>query len=62
MATFEIVSKEKHGDMPAGTKLRVSTPLNSCDCDKIKDAIKKAGFNKQAQEAVFQGYWNIKKV
>ena len=45
MATFEIVSKEKHGDMPAGTKLRVSTPLNSCDCDKIKDAIKKAGFN-----------------
>jgi hypothetical protein len=60
MATFEIVLKEKRGDIPAGTKLRVSTPLSSCDPDKIRDAIKKAGFKNL--DATYPGYWDIKKV
>lgn len=41
MATFEIVLKEKRGDIPAGTKLRVSTPLSSCDPIKYGMRLKK---------------------
>ena len=48
MTKFKITSKEKFGDMPKGTTLTVETPLSSCDPDKIKAAIKAAGFNKQA--------------
>ena len=49
--------------MPAGTTLTVYTGgNNSCDPDKIKIAIKNAGFNKQAQEATFSGFYNIEKV
>ena len=51
MTKFKITSKEKFGDMPKGTTLTVETPLSSCDPDKIQAAIKKAGFNKQAQDA-----------
>ena len=45
-----------------GTTLTVETPLSSCDPDKIKAAIKAAGFNKQAQDAYSQAWWDIKKV
>ena len=63
MATFRITSKEKHGDMPAGTTLTVYTGgNNSCEPDKIKIAMKKGGLNKQAQEATFPGFYNIEKV
>ena len=51
MTKFKITAKEKHGNMPAGTSLIVETPLSSCDADKIKAAIKAAGYNSQAQEA-----------
>ena len=63
MATFRITSKEKHGNMPAGTTLIVNTGgTSSCDPDKIKIAIKNAGFNNQAQEATFPGFYRIEKV
>ncbi|MCI6460363.1 MAG: hypothetical protein MSA35_03205 [Prevotella sp.] len=62
MTKFKITSKEKFGDMPKGTTLTVETPLSSCDPDKIKAAIKAAGFNKQAQDAYSQAWWDIKKV
>ena len=62
MAKFRITSKEKHGNMPAGTTLTVVTSLSSCDPDKIKAAIKSAGYNSQAQEATYQGYWKIEKL
>ena len=62
MTKFKITAKEKHGNMPAGTSLIVETPLSSCDADKIKAAIKAAGYNKQAQDAYSQAWWDIKKV
>ena len=46
MTKFRITSKEKFGDMPRGTTLIVDTPLSSCDPDKIKAAIKAAGYNR----------------
>ena len=63
MATFRITSKAKLGDMPAGKTLTVYTGgSGSCDPDKIKIAIKNAGFNKQAQEATFPGFYKNEKV
>lgn len=62
MTKFKITAKEKHGNMPAGTTLFVETPLSSCDADKIKAAINAAGFNSQAQEATYPGFYDIKKL
>ena len=62
MTKFRITSKEKFGDMPRGTTLIVDTPLSSCDPDKIKAAIKAAGYNKQAQNAYSQALWKIEKL
>ena len=62
MTKFKITAKEKHGDMPKGTTLTVETPLSSCDADKIKAAIKAAGYNSQAQEATYPGFYDIKKL
>ena len=62
MTKFKITSKEKFGDMPKGTTLTVETPLSSCDPDKIKAAIKAAGYNSQAQEATYPGFYDIKKL
>ena len=62
MTKFKITAKENHGNMPAGTSLIVETPLSSCDADKIKAAIKAAGYNSQAQEATYPGFYDIKKL
>ena len=63
MAMFEITSKEKHGNMPAGTTLRVdSGGFGNCEQNKIKEAIKRAGFDSRAQEANHPCYWNIEKI
>ncbi len=63
MALFRITSKEKHGNMPAGTTLTVdSGGTSSCDPDKIKIAIKNAGFDRQAQEATYPGFYRIEKI
>jgi hypothetical protein len=62
MTKFKITSKEKFGDMPKGTTLTVETPLSSCDPDKIKAAIKAAGYNSQAQEATYPGFYDIMKL
>ena len=63
MATFRITSKEKHGNMPAGTILTVYTGgTTSCDPDKVKIAIKNAGFDSQAQEATHQSFYKIERV
>lgn len=62
MSKFRITSKEKFGDMPKGTTLIVDTPLSSCDPDKIKAAVKAAGYNKQAQDAYSQAWWKIEKL
>ena len=62
MSRFKITSKEKHGNMSKGTTLYVDTPLSSCDPDKIKSAIKAAGYDSNAQDASYQGYWIIEKI
>lgn len=62
MTKFRITSKEKHGDMPAGTSLIVETSLTSCDADKIKAAIKAAGYDSRAQDATWPGYYNIQRL
>ncbi len=63
MAMFEITSKEKHGNMPAGTTLRVSSGgLSSCDSNFIKEAIRRAGFDSRAQDANHPCYWDIVKI
>ena len=49
--------------MPAGTTLTVYTDgISSCDADKIKIDIQKAGFDCRAQEATFPGYYQIEKM
>jgi hypothetical protein len=62
MTKFKITSKEKHGNMPAGASLIVETPLTSCDADKIKAAIKAAGYDSRAQDATWPGYYNIQRL
>ena len=62
MTKFKNTSKEKHGNMPAGTSLIVETPLTSCDADKIKAAIKAAGYDSRAQDATWPGYYNIQRL
>ena len=61
MPVFECRLKEDRAGMRKGTTIRVSTPLSSCDADKIADECERQ-FGKKARDAQFPGYWEIKKL
>ena len=53
--------------MAEGAKPKYSVSLiipksDTVTVQKIKAAIKAAGYNSQAQEATYQGYWKIEKL
>ena len=61
MPVFVCRLKEDRAGMRKGTTIQVSTPLSSCDPDKIADVCERL-FGKKARDASFPGYWDIRKL
>ena len=61
MPVFKCRLKEDRAGMKKGTTIEVSTPLSSCDADKIA-AVLKSKFGSKAAEASYPGYWEITKM
>lgn len=47
--------------MRRGTTIHVSSPLNSCDADRIADESERQ-FGKRARDASYPGYWDTRKL
>lgn len=61
MPVFQCRLKEDRAGMRRGTTIEVSTPLSSCDPDKIADVCERH-FGRQARDAAYPGYWEIRRI
>ena len=63
MVLYKLTAKRNYGDMPKGYEFQVpSASTSSPNSADTREAIKRLGFNSQAQSYASSGNWDIVKV